>query len=1462
MSQDLTGGRHFDDFTAARNDVFSGFREAASALKPVEFGGRRLEVLDVGYDASDEDDESERFNYASQAAAVRDKRTLGRRLRGTFRMTDLNTGQVLDEKRSLLATVPRVNEDGTMIYRGARYNVVNQQRLKPGIFGRVKKNQELETFVNSVSGPVGVHRYLFTPASGRFYVNVGNSRIPLTTMLKTLGATDDQIKAAWGEELASKNVSKNESQDLNKLYQKLVPRKLQDPAADKQYKQMAIRQVLDGVKLDKWSVKRLLGVETDKLTPDLILKATAKTLAMSRGDSEGDDRDHLAYQSIHSVEDLLKEYVANDVGFEQRNAMRKVLRNSNLKGLQPKLLQKQIEGVIFGSGLGIQPEYANPLDAWDRATRITKMGFGGIGSTDALPMESRDYHISHQAFLDPARTSESLKVGVDLNVVSQAVKGKDGKLRTPLLNNRTGKIEYLSAEEVVDKKVAFSNKQEVPGYVIVNKSGRESYVKPEEVDYVVPHAESVFSGVANLIPMKMHQPHNRSAMGSRFLTQSLPIKNREQPWVQSAVPGTNKSQSFYRLYSHRVGAIESKVPGKVKSVSEDRIVISTEQGDKVHWLNRRNPLGSKSQLNNTPVVKPGDVVQAGDLLASSNFTDDQGNIAVGLNASVAIMPWGDNYEDAYTISESFAKRMAGLMSYEYESRADGKTNTNKNDFLSALPRQFSRSQLGQIDDDGVVKVGTKLNRGDPILLGMKKKETNLSKKLARSGHLRFMDQSQTWEHDYVGEVTGVHRNKRGDKVVTIEAETPLKAGDKLGALYGSKGVVAILPDDQMVHDKNGKPFDIASSDLGFISRQNSSRALAMMLGKIAQKRGKPYLVEELEEDVDLPKLIREELKAEGLSATETVVDPVSGREIEGVLTGPEYMLRLSHTAESKSAARGTGAYGQDEQPSKGSGDDMQAKRLSNQELGALVSHGAWEYLRDAALVRGQRNDEYVARFVNGYDLPPPKVPLVYQKFLGYLQGMGVNPVREGSKTKLLLMGDKDIEQLAGNRKLLSAETVNLAKNMKPIKGGLFDQAIFGEEGNRFAYFELADPIPHPLMEDVFRNLMGTTKQGFRDILAGRQQLGTHGTGPGAISKWLEQLKPAQELSVALRQAQGASKTKREAALKRIRFLQGMVKQQIDPKDLMLSKVPIIPPKFRPVSKLADKDTPLVDGMNLLYQEMVSADENLRSVRDFSSDVGSERLAVYDAVQAAVGLRQPLSPELRQKQVKGIMARLKGGSPKTSYVQSKLLSGTVDDVGRAVATSNANLKLDEIGLPEEQAWKIFEMPVLRRLRRNNIPLMEAKELIANRHERARRALLDEMEVRPIAASRAPILHKYGKLAFMPKLVKGRSLQVNPLVFVGYNLDLDGDAMNFHAIISDEAVAEAKKKMLPSKNLLSPKDFETPMFVPNQDHALGIYLASAKEPRGRPVKFASKQAAMAAFKRGQIAIDTPIEIIGNS
>jgi DNA-directed RNA polymerase subunit beta' len=136
----------------------------------------------------------------------------------------------------------------------------------------------------------------------------------------------------------------------------------------------------------------------------------------------------------------------------------------------------------------------------------------------------------------------------------------------------------------------------------------------------------------------------------------------------------------------------------------------------------------------------------------------------------------------------------------------------------------------------------------------------------------------------------------------------------------------------------------------------------------------------------------------------------------------------------------------------------------------------------------------------------------------------------------------------------------------------------------------------------------------------------------------------------------------------------------------------------------------------------------------------------------------------------------------------------------------------------------------------------------------------MEARPVLIDRAPVLHKYGIMAFKPKLTQSHTLQINPIVTKGFGADFDGDQMNYHVPADDSAVEEALYKMLPSSNLFSTSSFKA-HYLPNQEYIGGLYAASSQKNDKRPRRFATKADAYRAIKSGDVGVDDPIEIVQN-
>jgi len=675
--------------------------------------------------------------------------------------------------------------------------------------------------------------------------------------------------------------------------------------------------------------------------------------------------------------------------------------------------------------------------------------------------------------------------------------------------------------------------------------------------------------------------------------------------------------------------------------------------------------------------------------------------------------------------------------------------------------------------------------------------------------------------------------------------------------FGGKGVIAsIVPDEKMPRDEEGNVVDLLFNPAGVITRGNASAALEVALGKIAARTGRPYKIRDFDGIDDLAGFVQSELEKHGVSDEGHLVDPASGRKIPGVMTGSAFFMKLHHMSADKHQGRGTGGYTQDMQPSKGSGPNS-AKRLALMSLNALLSHGATETIKDGLVVRGSANPDYWARFMSGHTPPLPEVPFVHRKFVHQLKASGINVVREGSRFKVHALRGRDVDALAEGRTLRNAETADWKEGLKEVPGGLFDVGLTGGHGgNKWSQIELAEPIVSPVFEEPARRLLGLTEQAYRDVIAGKGEFRGR-TGPSAIVGALKSMDLKGEIERARRDLESGRKTGRDDAARRLRYLKAAERDGIHPGDWAWDKVPVLPPVFRPVSASKGTGRPLVADANVLYGELFEADKLLRAMTGKVADLGPERLAVYDAVKAVVGLDDPIHPKTAERGVKGILKEVVGSSPKHGVVQRKLLSAPVDLVGRSVIVPDPDLDLDSVGIPEDHAWDVYRPFIVRRLVRRGAGPLAAARAVKDRDRAAREALLAEMGERPVILDRAPVLHRYGVLAFKPKLVKGDAIRMSPLVTSGFGADFDGDQMNYQVPSREAAVREAYEKLLPSRNLIAPSNFKVHQ-LPSREYAAGLWLSTRRRRDGRVLTFASAEDAVRAYRRGEIDADQAIEV----
>lgn len=629
-------------------------------------------------------------------------------------------------------------------------------------------------------------------------------------------------------------------------------------------------------------------------------------------------------------------------------------------------------------------------------------------------------------------------------------------------------------------------------------NGQMGEFDDEEVDYELVDHTRVFGSHINAIPIQSAVQGPRLFYGARFYNQAMPLKGREAPLVQSldVSQGPDSTTSFDEVLGRYAGAVYSDDEGEITDVTPDAVTLKTLDGRKIHkQLYNNFPFNRKSSITNSLLVEKGQKIKAGDILASSNYTDDRGALALGTNVRVGVVPYkGFSMDDATVISQSLADRLQSEHTETYEQKYDRDVKPGLNHFKSLFPTRFTKDQLEKVDAQGVVKPGTVLNQGDPLVLATRPRVISSAGvnvgKLTKTLSQSRTDAAQVWEHEYPGEVLDVVETAKGAKVVT-RGYAPTKLGDKVTMRSGQKSIVSkIIPDELMPRTEDGRPLELLLNPLSVPSRTNNSLLFEIMLGKIAAAKGEPIKLPGFTKPGEKwYDLVKARLDEAGLSDTENIFDPEENRLLEQpALVGNAYLMKLHHVAESKASSRGQGGYDAWQSPSKGPSDGGGAKRLSGLETNVLLSSGAYNTLRESSTLRGQQQDEYWRALRMGLTPKKPGVPFAFDKTMAMMFGAGINTRKQPNGIiRLAPTTDRDLEEKRPVE-IQKGELLNLA-NMSPVPGGLFDPSIVGNNG--WGSITLPFRVPNPAFEDSIRTLLGLKKKELEDILAGRAELPEH-----------------------------------------------------------------------------------------------------------------------------------------------------------------------------------------------------------------------------------------------------------------------------------------------------------------------------------------------------------------------------------
>lgn len=1445
--------RDFNDDEAVRKFTFENVKNAFEAKK-VESRNTVLEFQDVQVD-------DKKFKLKDQKKAVLNNRDLTLPIKGTVVLKEKDSGKVLDKKTLTLGQLPYYTPRGTYILGGNEYGVFNQFRLKPGVYTRIKTSGESEAQFNLKPGTGRSFRIMLLPETGVFTFVIGQSKdMPVYALLHYAKVPDSVIQNAWGKELFEINREFKQSLIVQKLFQRLFSPKAFNEAKETMNTHDMAKYILGKYSQDSMDArvnKTTVGVPVNGINIALLLAVTKKLIQVSKREVEPDDRDSLEYRKLLGPEDYFTDQIVMDAGGQIRKTAWRADREKNLEKLQPGTFTRLFKDFVTKDSRTATLEQLNPMEIYETKMKTTPLGEGGM-SEDAVPDSSRNVHPTHLGFLDSIRTPESGKAGLDLKAVYGTMKGRDGLMYTPVLD-KAGKKHYISSQDAVDKVIAFPGQlDKKTGLIKVMKKKEVTQVPYSQVDYFMPDGSNMFTVTTNMTPLLHTAQGNRVLMAAKMIPQALPMKEPEKALIQTMNPKTK--ESFDKEFGRQIAALESKVAGTVTKVTEDEIWVKDSSGQ-VHDYDLYNnyPYNRKTGIHQTPLVKVGDKVSKGQLLARSNFTSEDGTFAYGKNLKVGYLAYkGYNFEDGIVISETAADKLTSEHVYSHQVDKEEGVVTGKAAFISLFPTHYSSSDISQIDEDGVVKKGAKVKQGDPLILAAQKRTPSSSDimlgRLHKSLKNTYRNISEEWEHHGEGEIVDVIKTSRFLKVV-VRVYEKMIVGDKLAGRHGNKGVIAkIVPDDKMPKGEDGETLEVLLNPQGIITRINPSQVHETLLAKAAKK-----LNTELKVPVfgtgNTVDYVQSYLKKAKLpeDGTEKIIDPESGKVLGNVLTGYQYMMKTSSTAEKGISAQGSGHYTSELRPATG-------KTVGNLTMKGLLAHGARNVIRDVVAHKSEQNNDFWRAIRNNMPTPPPKPTFTNEKFFNSLKAAGINTERKGDHIRIMPLTDKDVEELSVG-KLSNAKVVR-AQDFRPEKGGLFDESLTGGlEGESWTHYDLPEPMPNPVARENIAVLLNLTVKEFEDILSEEATLPNGKAGGKAIKDELAKINLAEDIKALREDIPRLKGNYRNKAIKKLRILLGAKEHGVHPKDFMVTKVPVLPPKFRPVIPL-DSGSTIVADANNLYQDFALANEEYKEAAKVlpknDPDVIKLKRTLGLAMRKLYGMEDGGSLREEGKPLKGFIRQIVGTSPKFGLFQNKVVDRKQDFSGRAVIIPDPTLGIDEAGIPEEIAWTLYEPHLIRELVRSGLKPDEADKEYQNKTPRAKQALLDVMKKQTVLVNRDPSLHRFNIMALKGRLTNNRTLSLPPLIEKGFNADHDGDAMNIHVLATDEAVEEADQKMLPSKNLFMGRSKQA-YWTPSQEAVLGLFRATKKTPGTKPIAtFNSARDAIIAYESGKLKLTDPIEI----
>lgn len=1106
----LIGSPRWRESAAERGDVnpVGGLEEVLYELSPIEdfSGSMSLSFSDPRFD-----------DVKAPVDECKDKdMTYAAPLFVTAEFINNNTGEIKSQT-VFMGDFPMMTEKGTFIINGTERVVVSQLVRSPGVYFDETIDKSTDKTLHSVKVIPSRGAWLEFDVDKRDTVGVRidrKRRQPVTVLLKALGWTSGQIVERFGfSEIMRSTLEKDNTvgtdEALLDIYRKLRP----GEPPTKESAQTLLENLFfkekryDLARVGRYKVNKKLGlhvgepITSSTLTEEDVVATIEYLVRLHEGQTtmtvpggvevpvETDDIDHFGNRRLRTVGELIQNQIRVGMSRMER-VVRERMTTQDVEAITPQTLIN-IRPVVaaikefFGtSQLSQFMDQNNPLSGLTDKRRLSALGPGGL-SRERAGLEVRDVHPSHYGRMCPIETPEGPNIGLIGSLSVYARVNPFGFIETPYRKVVDGvvsdEIVYLTADEEDRHVVAQANSPidadgrfVEPRVLVRRKAGEVEYVPSSEVDYMDVSPRQMVSVATAMIPFLEHDDANRALMGANMQRQAVPLVRSEAPLV-----GTGME---LRAAIDAGDVVVAEESGVIEEVSADYITVMHDNGTRRTYRMRKFARSNHGTCaNQCPIVDAGDRVEAGQVIADGPCTDD-GEMALGKNLLVAIMPWeGHNYEDAIILSNRLVEEDVLTSIHIEEHEIDARdTKLGAEEITRDIPN-ISDEVLADLDERGIVRIGAEVRDGD-ILVGKvtPKGETELTpeERLLRAifgeKAREVRDTSLKVPHGESGKVIGIRVFSREDEDelpagvnelvrVYVAQKRKISDGDKLAGRHGNKGVIGkILPVEDMPFLADGTPVDIILNTHGVPRRMNIGQILETHLGwcahsgwKVDAAKGVPDWAARLPDELleAQPNAIvstpvfdgAQEAELQGLlSCTlpnrdgDVLVDAdgkamlFDGRSGEPfpypVTVGYMYIMKLHHLVDDKIHARSTGPYSMITQQPLGGKAQFGGQRFGEMECWAMQAYGAAYTLQELLTIK---SDDTVGRvkvyeaIVKGENIPEPGIPESFKVLLKELQSLCLNVEvlsSDGAAIELREGEDEDLERAAANL------GINLSRN--------------------------------------------------------------------------------------------------------------------------------------------------------------------------------------------------------------------------------------------------------------------------------------------------------------------------------------------------------------------------------------------------------------------------------------------------